>query len=127
MTAPTEQDVRASLEAFLEASSPTSVGTMRDALREAIRDVGDALDCAAYTALESGDDVGDDAPDSLWRDLRRSEARRLRELVTGAIDAAASRCEAIILEELTAAGVTFAAEHPDAPRPSTKPLVSAGA
>ncbi|CAN5828261.1 hypothetical protein BH20CHL5_BH20CHL5_14310 [soil metagenome] len=117
MTAPTEQDVRASLEAFLEANSPMSVGTMRDALREAIRDVGDALDCAAYTALESEGDVGDDAPDSLWRDLRRSEARHLRELVTGGIDAAASRCEAIILEELTAAGVTFAAQHPDAPRP----------
>lgn len=127
MTAPTEQEVRASLVAFLEASSPMSVGTMRDALRCAIRDVGDALDCAAFTALESEYDAGDDAPDSLWRDLRRSEARRLRELVTGAIDAAASRCEAIILEELTAAGVTFAAEHPDAPRPSTKPLVSAGA
>ncbi len=115
--APTEQEVRASLEAFLEASSPMSVGTMRDALRCAIRDVGDALDCAAFTALGSEYDAGDDAPDSLWRDLRRSEARRLRELVTGAIDAAASRCEAIALEELTAAGVAFAAEHPDAPRP----------
>jgi hypothetical protein len=126
VTAPTEQDIRASLDAFLEASSPMSVGTMRDALREAIRDVGDALDCAAFTALGSVDDAGDDAPDSLWRDLRRSEARRLRDLVTDAIGAATRRCEAVILEELTAAGVTFAAEHPDAPRASTKPLVSAG-
>lgn len=117
MTAPTEQEVREALGAFLEASSPMSVGTMRDALREAIRDVGDALDCAAFTALGSEDDVGDDAPDSLWRDLRRTEARRLRELVTDAIAAATRRCEAIILEELTGAGVTFAAEHPDAPRP----------
>jgi hypothetical protein len=77
--------------------------------------------------MSSEYDAGDDAPDSLWRDLRRSEARRLRELVTDAIAAATRRCEAVILEELTAAGVTFAAEHPDAPRPSTKPLVGAGA
>ncbi len=82
MTAPTEQDIRKALDAFLEASSPMSVGTMRDALRCAIRDVGDALDCAAFTALSSEGDMGDDdVEDALWRDLRRSEARRLRELV----------------------------------------------
>jgi len=32
----------------------------------------------------------------------------------------------IILDELTAAGVAFASEHPDAARPSTKPLISTG-
>ncbi|MBA2555898.1 MAG: hypothetical protein H0V12_00885 [Chloroflexi bacterium] len=101
----TEQDIRKAIEAS---------ATSTDALRWAISVVA-STSCAAFTAL-SRDDAGDDARDSRWRDLRRSEARRLRELVTGAIDAAATRCEAIILEELTAAGVAFAAEYPDAPR-----------
>lgn len=117
MSAPTEHEIREALVAFLESPSPLAEGTMRDALLEAIKDVGDALDVAAFTALSSEEDAGDDAPDSLWRDLRRSEARHLRDLVTDAIGAATRRCEAIILEELTAAGVTFAAEHPDVPRP----------
>ncbi len=79
-------------------------------IRKAIEASTDYLRWGIGTVVLDLQDV-DDSPDSLWRDLRRPEARRLRDLVTGAIDAAASRCEAIILQELTAAGLAFAAEH----------------
>jgi hypothetical protein len=44
------------------------------------------------------------------------EARRLRQVVIEAKARAQARCEAVILEELTAARVTFAQERPEAPR-----------
>lgn len=51
----------------------------------------------------------------LWVDLRGTEARRLRELVDQAVSRAHDRAIAAVVKELTAAGVQFAAEHPDVP------------
>ncbi|MBX3029066.1 MAG: hypothetical protein KF809_02785 [Chloroflexi bacterium] len=59
----------------------------------------------------------DDEPCQLWRDLRPSQATRLRELADQAKVRAHSRCREVILAELLVAAQTFAAEHPDAPRP----------
>jgi hypothetical protein len=119
MTAPTEAEIRADVVSFLESPSPMGLSSMRDALRSVVRDIADTIDVPAFNALESDRDVGDDeSHDALWRDLRRSEARRLRELVTAAIDRATERCEAIILDEVTAPGIAFAKEFPEAPRPS---------
>lgn len=54
----------------------------------------------------------------MWCDLRPSEARRLRALLHEAHARAIPRLKAIILDELTAVGVRFAQEYPEAPRPS---------
>jgi hypothetical protein len=37
-------------------------------------------------------------------------------MVKAAAKRAATRCEAVLLEEMTAVGVRFAHDHPDAPR-----------
>jgi hypothetical protein len=79
---------------------------------------GPFVDSAART-LESGgasaweplnDDVG---PEAIWTDLRPSEAIHLMKMIEAAVDRAATRCQAIILEELAAAGLAFAAENPE--------------
>jgi len=57
-----------------------------------------------------------DVPAGLWRDLRPSEALRLRELMSEASRRAADRARTLIVDELVAAAMTFEAEYPDAPR-----------
>lgn len=61
----------------------------------------------------------DDPPSSLWTDLRPSEAKRLSDLLER-VYRTADAWEAEIVDRIIAAvveaGVTFAAEYPDAPR-----------
>jgi hypothetical protein len=116
-TAPTEQEIR---DVVLRRASDDYPGDdPRKTLREAIESWGNVLTEPAWVVLE-GEDPRDpskvDALD-LWIDLRASEAVDLRALAKKAIDEAYERCQAIIVEELVAAGVRFAEQHPDTPRP----------
>jgi hypothetical protein len=121
----TEEDIRSALAAAIEARTDgvDTLGTNRSALRSVIASIGNPMTNPAFLAIEADAEWEPDRPDpgDLWYDLRTSEARRLRELTTAAVERAADRCAAIILDELTAAGVAFAAEHPDAPRPEPAP------
>ncbi len=122
MTAPTEQDIRSLLSRRLtEPSSGSHGGGLHGELRGVVKDAAGPLRDVAWEALEATDsdygEKGQPDPSFAWCDLRATEAYRLMSLMDEAIERAATRCEAIILEELTGAGVTFAAEYPDAPRP----------
>ncbi len=120
---PTEADI---LDAIVRATELERFGECMDAMAGLRANLDILATAAAWFLSESavptkeGNGVWEPSPESvpgvLWRDLRPSEADRLVELVNAATERAAERCEAIILEELTAAGVAFAAEHPDAPR-----------
>jgi hypothetical protein len=128
MNAPTEAEVRHLITARIEApegSSGDPGGDLRNSLRGVIHDAGQWVRHPAWYSLDvTPDDAGTewneqdlDGDPPLWIELRRSEARRLRDLLREAEERAVARCEAIILDELTAAGVAFAAEFPEAPRP----------
>ncbi len=111
VSAPTEQEIREAIEA-----TATSVV---DHVHDGIRDAASPLTNPAFLTIDATEEWTPGLPDpaDLWTDLRLSEAMRLRALTEEAIVRAGQRCEAIILEELTGAGVTFATEYPDAPRP----------
>jgi hypothetical protein len=123
MTAPTEAEIRAEIgECWQGPSDPSTPNTPHGTLSELIARVADPfIDSAARTLEVEGGSVWeplleDVGPLAIWTDLRPSQAVRLVQLVGAAQDRATARCEAIIIEELTAVGLTFAAEHPDAPR-----------
>jgi hypothetical protein len=114
--APTEAEIRAEV---LEAGTVYPKGhPYAQELEEIIKGWATPLASAAFDALESPDErtPGDDTGLVLWRDLRPSEAIVLRGLVADAVRRATDRCQILVLEELTAAGVGFAAAFPDAPR-----------
>lgn len=78
------------------------------------------LKSAAFDALEAEDPREPGAGhNAIWDDLRPSEALELRFLVQRAVAYAAEKCEAVIVDELTAAGVAFATKYPNAPRSRT--------
>jgi hypothetical protein len=71
------------------------------------------VDSAART-IECGGEVWEPlregvGPLAIWSDLRPSQAVRLMKLVNETRDRVEARCQAIIVEELTAAGLEFAA------------------
>lgn len=53
---------------------------------------------------------------SLWRDLRPSEADRLRTLLSEAETAAVTAAHELIIRKYTTALLAFGAEYPNAPR-----------
>lgn len=119
MTAPTEAEIR---EAIVErgryplgVSSPTA----RDALRDVVDAYAANLSNPAFLALEfdpaDGDPTIGDSGD-VWQALDKPTARRLRMIVRSARAELAADLERQIVDRLTAAGLTFAAEYPDAPR-----------
>jgi hypothetical protein len=117
MTAPTEQEIRAEvLEDGMEW--PKVGGTYATRIRDVIQDWAAPLWSAAFHALESPDErsADDGSATALWTDLRPSEAVELKAAVMAAIGRAADRCAAIVVDELTSAGVEFAQRYPDAPR-----------
>lgn len=120
---PFEEEVRAAIEAA--AAGPIGevvddIGNLRAALRSLALEAGRYLAESARQTKEGGDGLwepmSDPLPGCLWGDLRPSEAERLTSIIHEAAYRAADRSMAVILDELTAAGLAFAAEHPDAPR-----------
>lgn len=126
---PTEDEVRHAIT----ASTELPIGEVIDDLD----DVSAAIDRLSAVAarplilsnvrtLEGGHGIWEpvrvsrnehDLQGILWDDLRPSQAERLTVVVGEARKRIRQRVMPIIIEELTAAGVTFAREHPDAPRP----------
>ena len=125
MARPTEEEIRKAIDARMDEESSGQVpGALRDQVRGLIDDASDPLTWPCTFVLDGLVADQYDDPDetvgmsALYRDLRLSEASALRALMDAASARAADRCEAIILDELTAAGVAFAQVHPDAPRPT---------
>lgn len=124
MTAPTAKEIREAIEARLDrqTSGTDNQETAQGMLHQVItQNAADPfIDSASDTLEIDGGGVWEAlrAPHrhAVWTNLRPSEAARLVELTEAACDRAEARCVAVILEELTAAGVEFAAEYPDAPR-----------
>lgn len=78
-------------------------------IREAIRERSDYSDSGATVYEITKPAV------ALWADLRPSEAARLEDLMNE-IYKLADDFESRVVEAVVAAGLTFAAEYPDAPR-----------
>lgn len=91
---PTEQEIRAAVEAAIVETA-------------VLDDLAGKVYAAFYTAVWDGDD------------LRPSEQGALDALVEPVFDRVRAGCREVIVDELTAAGVQFAAEFPDAPRPES--------
>lgn len=124
-TAPTTGEwIRAALAAQWDAwSDHYSVNPAEGVIHGVFDGVATPLIASAGWTLESNGgsaweplNAPHGAELAIWRDLRPSEAVRLMELLRVAQERATARCRAAILEELAAAGDTFAGEHPDAPR-----------
>ena len=111
ITAPTEAEIRRDVREMFSQEAT------KDDLRQFVAMMSNALDCSAFEILDGPDEREPEGiAGALWRDLRPSEAIRLRVLVDEAEARAVARCEAIIVDELAAGGLAFAAEFPDAPR-----------
>ena len=124
--APTKEEIR---EAVEERSIYQSAGAtvprggetpLLAALRGIAEDYSDPI-ADAGRAVHRGDFSDPTADTGLWRDLRRSEADELVEIVDLACMRAAIAAERVIVEELVAAGLRFAELHPDAPRAKVTP------
>jgi hypothetical protein len=119
----TEAEIREALAARGNESSSGSTTPrpgepkLRAELRGIAMDYAQAIGEAAFLTLETtAAEYGDLSGAQPWRDLRPSEAFRLQSLIDDAIAAAVEVAQAAILDNLTAAALTFAAEYPDAPR-----------
>lgn len=119
---PTAQEIRAAVRARMEAAVDIP-GDIHDDVHGNIASLAiaasDPLVESGLQTLESRglwEPLLEPAEDTLWTDLRPSEAVALSAMVHEAAYRAADRCWDIILEELTAAGVAFAAAYPAAPR-----------
>jgi hypothetical protein len=67
------------------------------------------------------------AAEDLFTDLRPSEEQELQNAVHDALDPVRARFTAELIEAGAAAALTFAAEHPDAPRAAREAADLAGA
>jgi hypothetical protein len=104
-TAPTEEEIRAVLDAFRNHATDKSVSSN---LEDFISALGT---CLTYTGDSEEPDAGD-----IWRDLRLSEQARLEALVSKAIEAAVARAYEAAADEMVKAALRFAQEYPNAPR-----------
>jgi hypothetical protein len=114
MSAPTEAEIR---EAIIEHGTYPQDGGLKGRLAVFVREWANSIKCGAFDALDPDFDQATEEPyySGSWWDLRASEAIVLRDLALAAEGRAVERSVAIILEELTAAGVAFAEAYPDAP------------
>jgi hypothetical protein len=111
MSAPTEAEIHAAIMEGIVAWPQDNA----DKLIEAVEAFADPLrwkpgdvDLIEADYHEMGD--------TIWRDLRPSECKRLRELLYQAEQRADAAAHDLIVREYTAAALAFAAECPDAPR-----------
>jgi hypothetical protein len=101
MTAPTEEEIRAAIA------------------REWGRDIGRDFHDAFTGCQLLGDSLFD------WDDMRPSEQERLNELTHSAVDPIRADAQRRINEALVSAGLSFAAEYPDAPRATREATATA--
>lgn len=118
MSEPNQQEIRAALDdraSHRDSGSPRT--TLPAALAALTEDYAQALTASAFESELPEEERNPIAEAfALWVDLPPSEARRLRAITNEPIVRAAERCDAIIRDELVAAGRQFAKEYPDASR-----------
>jgi hypothetical protein len=112
--APTEAEIRAAIDL---AWSEFPRDDPRNKLAEAVEAFADPI----RWKLNDVDLEGDSTEfaqlgDAIWKDLRPSEAARLLELLYEAEKRALAGALELILREYVDAALTFAGEHPEAPR-----------
>jgi hypothetical protein len=110
---PTEKELR---QIIRDRADRYRNDSPRERLAEVIDKYCDPLGYVPIADEQDREDFAAKAFSDTWADLRPSEVERLDQLLTDARARAAERAEAVILEELVAAALTFADEHPDAPR-----------
>jgi len=122
---PTEAEIRAAILARLQDKADSvfdEQADLVDAFDRIATAAADPLVKSAANTLEIDggslwEPLRQASVRALWFDLRPSQAAELVDLIQQACERVQARCEAIVLEELVAVGVQFAAQHPDAPRP----------
>lgn len=103
-------------------SEPELHGGKRATFAMVIQEIGASIDEPAEEVLLWGDIVDQEpVTESVWMNLRPTEARRLHELVEVAIERAIDRALEVTLQEIRGAAMAFAAEFPDAPRGLGRP------
>jgi len=114
VSAPTEAEIRATIEAAW-GDSPRD--DPRDKLAQAVEAFAQPIRWK-LNGIELAADEAEFAQlgDALWKDLRPSESVRLLDLLYEAEQRALERAQETIMGEYTAAALAFAAEFPDAPR-----------
>ncbi len=116
MAAPIEAAVGAAFDARLDGETAGSCGGgLRGELRGLIREAADPLWWPAMFVLDDlAHDGFEDEPavDSLVWGLTPAEAREAIGAIEALVARVGARCEAMILEELTAAGAAFVRAHP---------------
>jgi hypothetical protein len=116
MSALTADAIQEALSAQWEADyDSTGPDTPDETLSALIAKIAAPFVDSAARTIECGGEVWEPlsegvGPLALWDDLRPSQATRLMQLVNETRDRAAARCQAIIVEEFTAAGLAFDAE-----------------
>ena len=115
--APTADAIRKALSAQWEADCDLGSGpdTPEAVLSAMIAQIAAPFVDSAARTIECGGEVWEPlkegvGPLAIWSDLRPSQAVRLMKLVNETRGRAEARCQAIIVEEFTAAGVAFDAE-----------------
>jgi len=102
MPAPTEAEIRAILQAVEE---------------EIDENLGEVVNVAtSLIDYEVPERRGEAYSGSVWDDLRESEANRLRLILDECAHDLYKDLTRLIIDRVTAAALTFAAEYPDAPR-----------
>ena len=117
MTAPTEAEIREAIAWRISTAWPGD--NPADAIREAIEQMGDFMYGPSADKLSGEPARGllpREWPGDLWDDLRRPEAARLDELYVLGTKRALGMCLELVMDELVAVALAFAAEYPDAPR-----------
>jgi hypothetical protein len=107
-----QKALSAQWEADIDFTGPD---TPNAALGAIIAKIADPFVDSAARTIECGGEVWEPlregvGPLALWDDLRPSQATRLMKLVNETRDRVEARCQAIVVDEFTAAGLAFDAE-----------------
>lgn len=112
MTAPTEAEIRASIEIEGHSFMVDDFAGMIDAFR-AIMDSDLALTRAGWA-----DDYtpADDHPGTLWADMTRDEVAELQDAMHAVLATVVAEATGKLVDGCVAAAVEFSRRHPDIPR-----------
>jgi hypothetical protein len=110
MTAPTEAEIRASIEERVRYA----VGNVWQMLEHALDPISDSDHALTHRGWADGFYPQDNHPGTLWADMTADEAEALNVAISAAIDF--DRIADTITESVVAAVTAFAEKYPDIPR-----------
>jgi hypothetical protein len=126
MSAPTRDEIIAEIHGKM-AEGANGEGGLTAHLGRVIDDYAMWIRHPAWHVLECPDprdDYLEEEEESLWWDLRPSEAIALLEHVRAAQARLTAECETLIIEGIADATEAFAREHPEAPRGRPKSVAA---